>query len=131
MPRLGLGHLETLLEGLDNRNVVLTNTTLSDMQAVDIAGTLVVDGASTFSGGITSNYLDFATGNLANLTETPVTPNDAALDAVVAGDDPKCHVGSRGSRAALCAAYLCRASADGSRSQAVHRRAAGDRGSDG
>tara|TARA_R110000787_G_scaffold167856_9_gene280804 strand:- start:3 stop:593 length:591 start_codon:yes stop_codon:yes gene_type:complete len=25
-------------------------------------------------------YLDFATGNLANLTATPITPNDAAVD---------------------------------------------------
>jgi len=51
--RLGLGHLETLLEGLDSRNVVLTNTTLSDMAAVDIAGTLVVDTTSTLTGKVT------------------------------------------------------------------------------
>jgi len=52
--RLGLGHLETLLEGLDSRNVVLTNTTLSDMAAVDIAGTLTVDTTSTLTGIVTA-----------------------------------------------------------------------------
>jgi len=78
--RLGLGHLETLLEGLDSRNVVLTNTTLSDMAAVDIAGTLVVDGASTLTGVVTSpsvvhmgyveNTTAFIQNDVSNVTWT-------------------------------------------------------------
>ena len=34
--------------------------------------------------GTGCTYLDFATGNLANLTATPITPNDAAVDLAVA-----------------------------------------------
>tara|TARA_R110002167_G_C12413553_1_gene628162 strand:- start:41 stop:709 length:669 start_codon:yes stop_codon:yes gene_type:complete len=41
-------------------------------------------GANTFSGGMSGNYLDFLSGNLSNLTGTPITPNDAAVDLAAA-----------------------------------------------
>ena len=71
--KLGLGHLETLLEGLDNRNVVLTNTTLSDMQAVDIAGTLTVDGTSTLTGVATLAAASLLTGIERHATDAILT----------------------------------------------------------
>ena len=71
--KLGLGHLETLLEGLDNRNVVLTNTTLSDMQAVDIAGTLTVDGTSTLTGVATLAAAPLLTGIERHATDAILT----------------------------------------------------------
>ena len=48
--KLGLGHLETLLEGLNSRTVDFTDTTIANLAAVDIAGTLTVDGATTQTG---------------------------------------------------------------------------------
>ena len=45
-----------------------------------------VAGATTFSGGMTSNYLDFATGNISNLQGTVVAITDAEADAGVGGN---------------------------------------------
>ena len=45
-----------------------------------------VAGATTFSGGMTSNYLDFATGNASNLQGTVVAITDAEADSGVGGN---------------------------------------------
>ena len=54
--------------------------------ATTLSSTLGVTGAATFSGGMTSNYLDFATGNISNLTGTVVAITDAEADAGVGGN---------------------------------------------
>ena len=50
MPRIGLGHLETLLEGLDARTVDFTNTSLTNMAASTFASTLSVAGLTSCTG---------------------------------------------------------------------------------
>ena len=61
--KLGLGHLETLLEGLNSRTVDFTDTTIANLAAVDIAGTLTVDGATTQTGALAAATRD--TGDIA------------------------------------------------------------------
>ena len=60
--RVGLARIEALMEGL-KRDIDLSGTTLSNFQ---------------------SSYLDFATGNCSNLSGTPVTPDDTAVDLAAA-----------------------------------------------
>ena len=66
--------------------------TLSAVDGATIEGNLdgitnlTATGTATFSGGITSNFLDFATGNISNLQGTVVAITDAEADAGVGGN---------------------------------------------
>ena len=75
--RMGLGRLEALLEAVDRdldlTNTTLTNPTIVDAVSIDCAGALVVDGASTFSGGITSKFLDLHISSKLSLKSIPIT----------------------------------------------------------
>jgi hypothetical protein len=49
--RIGLGHLETLLEGLNDRSIDLTDTELANVAAATFAETVGVTGLATLSSG--------------------------------------------------------------------------------
>jgi|TARA_R110000851_G_scaffold48311_4_gene116864 hypothetical protein len=53
---------------------------------VTLTDAQTLSGFNTFTGGISSNYLDFATGNCNNLTGTVVAITDAEADAGVGGN---------------------------------------------
>ena len=74
MAKLGLGHLETLLEGLNSRTVDFTDTTIANLAAVDIAGTLTVDGATTQTGTLTA-----ATRNTGDIAVSGTTYGVGAI----------------------------------------------------
>ena len=74
-------------ENRDFDNILDSMATLTDAQTLS--------GATTFSGGMTSNYLDFATGNASNLQGTVVAVTDAEADS-----------GTGGNAAAILAATL-------------------------
>tara|TARA_R110000803_G_scaffold94786_2_gene162481 strand:+ start:1023 stop:1712 length:690 start_codon:yes stop_codon:yes gene_type:complete len=74
---------------LKTQNRDFNNVIDSALNLVDggtVAGALTCTAASTFSGGMTSNYLDFATGNISNLQGTVVAITDAEADAGVGGN---------------------------------------------
>ena len=74
--KLGLGHLETLLEGLNDRSLDLTDTELANVAAATFAETVGVTGITTCTGGLVATtaasnlllnnfkYLTVAAGNL-------------------------------------------------------------------
>jgi len=82
--KLGLGHLETLIENLDRTldlsSTVLSAPTITDAVAIDCAGGLVVDGTSTLTGVVTSpsvvhmgyveNTTAFIQNDVSNVTWT-------------------------------------------------------------
>jgi len=49
--KLGLGHLETLLEGLNDRSIDLTDTELANVAAATFAETVDVTGLTSLDGG--------------------------------------------------------------------------------
>jgi hypothetical protein len=53
--KIGLGLLETLLEGLNDRSIDLTDTELANVAAATFAETVGVTGATTLTGAVTSN----------------------------------------------------------------------------
>ena len=78
--KLGLGHLETLLEGLNSRTVDFTDTTIANLAAVDIAGTLTVDGATTQTGKVSTPALGGFTAGMASISGlTPVVLTTSTL----------------------------------------------------
>ena len=70
--RIGLARIEALLENLE-RDLNLADSTLTNC-------TITTNQVATFTGGVTSNYLDFLSGNTANLTGTVVALTDAEID---------------------------------------------------
>jgi len=71
-------------------NLADSVATLSDDQTVSgvntFSGANVHSGFNTFSAGMSSNYLDFVSGNCSNLTTTPIAISDAEADAGVGGN---------------------------------------------
>ena len=68
----------------DFHNVIDSALNLQDGGTV--AGATTFSGATNFSAGMTSNYLDFATGNASNLQGTVVAITDAEADSGVGGN---------------------------------------------
>ena len=77
--KLGLGHLETLVENL-SRDLNLGSTTLTD-PIISTSGSVTASGGVHLSGQTRSNYLDFATGFQGNLAIAAAAVPDAALNA--------------------------------------------------
>mgnify|MGYP003628339485 CR=1 FL=1 len=76
--RIGLGHLETLLEGLNDRSIDLTDTELANVAAATFAETVAVVGATTLASTLQVGGLA-KTANLTAALGTDLADDTAAI----------------------------------------------------
>jgi hypothetical protein len=94
--RIGLGHLETLLEGLNDRSLDLTDTELANVAAATFAETVGVTGLTTTTGGLTTGI---KAGVASSALASGLTQGGLINDLHISGLNPTWNVNFGGSLA--------------------------------